>query len=1666
MATVNSIMATEVKIGTEGSTKSLKQLENAIKSTTYAWKSQAASAKNAGQLLKSAEARYDGITKSISQTQEKIKILEARQKECDRTTESGANAYAKYESKLIKARQSLETLTNQQQKAAKSLEYQKSGLGKLQQAYSSSKALSESYVARLEAEGKKYEAVRERAKQYAGAVKNLDSQLQIQRNELDKIADTSGKTSQAYRSQQIRINKTATAVAEYKTKLKQAQNEQERIRPTGFNRLVTWGNKAKAATDKLKNGLSKVWSEVKSSAAVAATGIGALGATAISGAKKAQDLQQSYKEINNLLVTGSEKQVEVTKNVKEMQRQGRDMSIKYGKSQQQIAEGYEDLVKRGYTSEQALGAMRTELEGSVASGDKFSDVVTVSSQVLEGFGLKVKSTKNHAKDTAQMLKNTKTVVNELAYAADMTSTGFSDLGVGMSYVSSIAHQSNISLAETASAMGVLSNNGLEADKAGTGLRKVIQSLGDAIGKIGSKKSVLGQLGIKKSELVDANGNMKDLATCFSVINKHTKNMSTVEKGVFFKSLFGTTGSQAGQILANNLKDLRKTTGEVEKAGKKGTYVSQLATKNMGTAKQAQASFKQSAEAFKMTLGTAMLPAIRTASKELSKFLLSKDGQKFQKNMSKWISKVANALVKLIEWATKHTGTVKNIGKAIAGIFVVTKVLKFVSAIHQLKKALGEIQVPKWLGKLGQNAKNGVSGALKGESFGGAFQSLKSAKATGGLSTAGKVMTGAAAVGVAADSLSTLYTAFKNDKKGSTKQFQDVGSGIGSAIGGGIGLYFGGPAGAVIGTQIGKVVGGWGGKAVKKFQSGWNAHKPPKSFWSMENLGYSTHNFFKGIQSGFNDFGKWVKKNGKSIIGGALGLAFGGPLGALLGVKFGKTMIDTAHKGAKSFQKGWKKNKPPKKFWSLENFGYSTHNFFKGIKSGLNSFNKWWSKKWKSIKKDFGNIWKSIREAPGKAWSKISKGWNSFWSSFNKSFKGSWNKIKKFFSNLWDAVIKMPSRAWKKISNGFESFAKDFKKTWRNLGKGIQEIWDTAWGKIKKLAHNGVAGIVKVINTGIGGIDTVIAAFGGSKTAIKKINFATGTGAFSGQRRAITKPTMAVLNDGNDSPETGNKEMIWRPATGQAGIVQGRNTTAMLMPGDEVFNASETKSLMAFAGVEHYAKGTGILSGIASWASGIGSWIGQKASSLIKWFKKATAIIANPAKALADVFKTSTKGLKGVMVDLGKGMMKSAKNAATGWWSTLWSMASDKLGGSGSSSALLNAVEKYGAGKSYVWGATGPESFDCSGLVMYALKKAFGISYPHYSGSQYAASTHISKSDAKPGDLVFWGSGGSEHVGVYAGGNNYYSAQSPSQGIGMNTLSSVVGKGSPLFARVPGLKDDVSEKKSSKGSSKLQDMIKEQVGSGFWKFLAKLGSLFGGEGGAGGTFSPSMIRDAAKQMHVSVSDSFVRDLQTVIQNESGGRNIVQQIHDMNSGGNEARGILQYTPTTFAAYAVAGHKNIMNPYDQLLAFFNNSDWKNSIGWTTIWGTRKLDWLHSGPQGHRRFANGGLVATEQLAHVAEGNKPEMIIPLDIAKRSRANQLLTQVQAKFAAEAPQTTTSGQTTDSKELLTRMDKMLALLGMLLKGQGDMEVTLDGQKLGKVLKKRQTIEDMRTAMLYG
>jgi cell wall-associated NlpC family hydrolase len=92
--------------------------------------------------------------------------------------------------------------------------------------------------------------------------------------------------------------------------------------------------------------------------------------------------------------------------------------------------------------------------------------------------------------------------------------------------------------------------------------------------------------------------------------------------------------------------------------------------------------------------------------------------------------------------------------------------------------------------------------------------------------------------------------------------------------------------------------------------------------------------------------------------------------------------------------------------------------------------------------------------------------------------------------------------------------------------------------------------------------------------------------------------------------------------------------------------------------------------------------------------------------------------------------------------------------SGAAGAVQAAQGERGV--PYQWGGTSPSGFDCSGLTMWAYQQV-GISLPHYSGAQYNATTHIALADIAPGDLLFYGPGGSEHVAMYIGGGEMVEA---------------------------------------------------------------------------------------------------------------------------------------------------------------------------------------------------------------------------------------------------------------------------------------------------------------------
>jgi cell wall-associated NlpC family hydrolase len=107
-------------------------------------------------------------------------------------------------------------------------------------------------------------------------------------------------------------------------------------------------------------------------------------------------------------------------------------------------------------------------------------------------------------------------------------------------------------------------------------------------------------------------------------------------------------------------------------------------------------------------------------------------------------------------------------------------------------------------------------------------------------------------------------------------------------------------------------------------------------------------------------------------------------------------------------------------------------------------------------------------------------------------------------------------------------------------------------------------------------------------------------------------------------------------------------------------------------------------------------------------------------------------------------------------------------------ANVCAMAKSLLGSRYVYGATGPNSFDCSGFCQYIYKKN-GKTIPRTSSSQYAACTKVSKANLQPGDLVFFSAtaGGSSvgHVGIYVGNDQMIHAANSNAGVITSSLSS-------------------------------------------------------------------------------------------------------------------------------------------------------------------------------------------------------------------------------------------------------------------------------------------------------
>lgn len=1749
---------TRISLDGEQPIQTLKSLKNEVSSATSAWKAQVTELKSAGDQLEAAKAKYEGLGDTLKKQQSllernkfELNSLKEAQSKVDTTTEKGRNEYERYSKEIATAERNVANattriakLSQQQEKARNSLDYYKSGLASAQSELRKITESSNAYVGRLEAEGKHEEANKAKLSGLSREYDKLNQVYKIQSNELSKIASEAGKSSEAYRRQKVRVDETATSLAKTKSEMSGLSSEMKKANPSIFDRFkskITGVNgeakqthslfkkifSANLLSNAVSSGFSSLTSGLKSTITSGMQLDGVIGKVRAQWAglgKNKNDTQILVDQMgylkSNTAMTGDEVH-QLQLNMNRLTNGNLSHTLALSKSIATIG----DATKM--TSGEMVGlssAMARALSGSKVSAMQWQRM----SKQAPGLGA------------------------ALSKAAGMSEEAFGKMV----------------------ASGKMSTKQFEelVEKAGQDGGKAFEAFRKTQG--GAAKSMQDSWNSLKAKMAQP---LFDAKTSGMQQLADLMQSKPVQDGA---EMLGVAIQKVAKLGMQALGYIAKHKGDIVGIGSDLMSI----TKDIAidTWKTLSKIIVDIAEAFGLTSKNAL-----KSKDPLKQLRVVLDNLAKNKEAIQWISKAIIAIA-----------AIKTLKPVTSGLFSIAsgsvKAYKGVKALHAGFKGLDTIKELKGpeaaLAKLGSTAstvfgkiKSLAGNALSGKSFGGAFQSLKSAGGFGGLSTAGKVATGVAGVGVALDAGSSILSAFK-DKKGSMKQYQDAGKGIGSAIGGGIGLFFGGPAGAAIGSQIGKVAGGWGGKATKEFLNGWKSKKPPKNFWSLENLGWSTkdafgkmnkgignwwksvqksnqksqkewqkadklreqnqkkqqkawNDYWKKVGKGFEKFGKdskknldktvkdsksFVKKLGPNIQKGyqtflknghnffkKFNKSFGDTFKNLSKNKYVKafqkgTLFKTAYKDIskqtskwtkdfkKSWDKHWKSTKKGVQSWAKD----TKKNYDNGVKGLTKSFNSYkkkaeksWSSHWKGLNKSADSTWKSVKKGAesgtkdllgnlknyaseaGKKWKDHHKAELDVYDDFSRNLKknhgnlfealkatsrDSLNKLKKGFSDKWNDIKRNTSNTWndmksdsskwgRNMNSWFSNFGKNWQKGWSNLSKGVNSIFSNMWKAMHKLGKNAMNGLIDIVNGGIGAVNDVIYFFGGGHSTVKKLShFATGTGYFGSQRRAITEPTLAMVNDGNDSPETGNKEALYRPMTGEFGIFQGRNTTTMLLPGDEVLNASDTKNLMSAMGVAHFANGgiggffSNIGKNVGNFFGGIGSWAKNTMDGMKKFFDLAKKIVSGPQKYLDGIFKwTGVKGLsRGAFhTMITKGFDKGKKQVSA-FWKTLWNMVSSSLDGE-AEGGLLGAVEKYGKDKPYVWGAEGPDSFDCSGLVKYALEKAFGKSFPHYSGDQYSASRAVK--DPQIGDLVFFGPGGRNHVGVYAGGGKIWSAMNPSSGIGMAKVSDF-HEGAVSYRRIPGLKNESGDG-DVKANSGLEKFIKDlKPLKGFFSFISKIGDLFGLGGdekdpnGTGADRWGEDIKKAAETMHTSVTPTEIRKIISMIAGESRGNpKAVQPGADPDGDGSgPARGLLQYKTRTFNAYKVRGHGNIYHGWDQLLALFNDSNWRNDIHFGAGWG----------PTGHKRYANGGL-ANEPSIFGEAGL--EMAIPLSAVKSSRSYELLGKTAAIVAARD----NLQPANSNNNLGEKLDKVIDLLTAILTSPSTVEtsINMDKQALG-------------------
>lgn len=1349
--------------------------------------------------------------------------------------------------------------------------------------------------------------------------------------------------------------------------------------------------------------------------------------------KKAADFEQAMTNVRSLMTT--EEWAKYGKSYTDLVNK-LGLDTKY--SSTQVASGLEELIKAGVDLESILGgSLKSSLSLATAGELELGDAAEIAATVLNSF-------KDDGIDMAR-------AADLLAGSANASATSVEEMKYSLSMVSSVAGPLGFTFEDTNNALAIFAQNGLKGSDAGTSLKTMlmrlspqtqaaadvmaelgiastnttagykylvekgmkpasrtnfeleksfrelaVQTLGAGASKAKLKKEtdrLQKASGYLSSTFFDEQGNVKEMSEVFNILQESTKNLSSEQKQNAFNTMFGSDAIRGAMIASKNGAEAFDEMGvAINKIS-----ADDVAETKMDTLKGAIEKMTGEAESAATAFGTQLIPAVQFVANKLESAV-------------GWFNGLSDSTKKWIVY-----GSTFAVGLTVAGAalgFISIGIGGLITGVASLIGMGGKVS--SWFSRfiLGINSST-LSLTSETTALDANTRALRRNNRERGLDD----ITGGNGGGAGGNGRrrrrnnNNNNDTDTNDNDTDTTRRRRGGRGRGARIG-----KFAkgaGAAGAVIGV-------------------GTLAYELSTGSGTKESIGGATGGALGGVAGGAAAgaaLGSVVP-----VVGTAIGGIAGGIIGGIAGDKIGAAI-------GKGFDDKDKKEKVIKQAEKGATLNLNLKGISKDTKTALGEYNKLYE----GAKNSLNQIEMSNTVINAKIKNNTVKEFTAMKNSVLSTMKTRHQEElvearKALESNKQltqkqkdDAIAKLKTTQQKEISSLNSNNAR------------VKQILENA-SKEKRALTTAEKNEIARINNKM--YDAKIKKTAKSEAEINKINKQR-----SKQRQDITTKEMlstikTAKKEYKDTVSTANKKYKEKVKYADMqyktlGVISKKEYDKLVANAKDEKNktiseakkkrdsvvkrAEEQKERSVKQSKEQKEKAIknakGETSGIAkAWDSVTGFFTG-----ISDWFVK---LFGGSSAGKPPTYGSTTSSNKGKVISGGQSMISAYENGTV----------------DGSHKGGTALVGEIGPELSYVPG-NGYQLLGMNGPSLYDLPRGTAI-LPHNKTAQLLNSYNFPAYAKGTGDDNIF-----EKLGNYVKGGVGYL-----KGKAVDTYDFVSGGASSIYEKLksafnfnvafPKTMDNWTPSNMGKWvGKKAIDLIEESISN--FSLSGAYGGEIGPSGGSASSWS-SKIQQAASEFGISLSARELQGIIAQIHRESGGnQNIVQSsaVWDVNTAnGNPARGLLQYIPQTFAAYKLRGHENIYNGYDQLLAFFNNANWRRDLPYG------KSGW---GPSGKRikGYKNGGIITKEQLAMIGEGDKKEVVIPLQPSGggRSRALDLLAYAAENLLGKGSASTAStveGNNVDISALVKQNEQMINLLSQLVSKNND--VYLDS----KIIKKGQ------------